>query len=583
MDGFDYFSTPSTITQKHYEALRAFYYEKLSAQEVASRFGYQLSAFYSLAHDFRVFLKNKESREDLFFLEKSPGRKEKASVDEIARTITELRKHYLSVPEIKTILDSKGCEISEKSIYIVLKKEGFARLPRRSRQEKMTRRVQDKITAPESAALAFQEERFSSESAIGILCFLPYLRRYEIDKIIQASSYPETKTINRLSSILSFQALKLSNAGRYSEDDIWRMDRGLGLFAGLNVLPKTGWFSSYSSRITRRTNIAFLRNLHTVWTRNGLLSDSMNLDFSAIPYWGDDSPLENNGSGKWNKALASILAVVAQDPDSGILDYSDANPRHAAQPQVVLEFLDFYRSGASNKDDLKYLVFDSKFTPYKNLNELNRRGVKFITIRRRGKQIVDQLEKVEKSQWKTIRVMGADGKGRLLNAYEEKVRIKDYDPPIRQLAITGHGKIKPALIITNDDEISREDLAHKYCRRWLVEKAISEQIEFFHLNRVSSSMVIKVDFDLTMTVLAHNLYRLMAMNLDGYSHNTSKSLFEKFLLNGGEIEIASDCIWIKMKKKRNLPALLSEMEKYNELVYPFMAGKKLRFVGASST
>jgi len=51
-----------------------------------------------------------------------------------------------------------------------------------------------------------------------------------------------------------------------------------------------------------------------------------------------------------------------------------------------------------------------------------------------------------------------------------------------------------------------------------VEKTISEQIEFFHLNRLSSSMVIKVHFDLTMLILAYNLYRLLAPELPGYAH-----------------------------------------------------------------
>jgi hypothetical protein len=66
---------------------------------------------------------------------------------------------------------------------------------------------------------------------------------------------------------------------------------------------------------------------------------------------------------------------------------------------------------------------------------------------------------------------------------------------IRQVAITGHGKIKPALIIINDFNLKADEIIRKYSRRWLIEKTISEQIEFFHLNRVSSSMVIKVDFE----------------------------------------------------------------------------------------
>lgn len=580
LNPYDYFSTPVSIRQKQYEALRAFFLENKSANEIAQTFGYTISTFYSLTRDFR---KQLQEGIDPFFLPKSPGRPPYPVEDEIGVQIISLRKQYLSIPEIKAILDAKGYQTSLQLIHRILTKEGFGRLPRRSQTEKMTLQLQPKIPAPESRPLTFEPEHFFCESSIGILCFLPLIRQYGIDDVIQSSSYPETKVINRLSSILSFQALKLSDVHRYSEDDIWCMDRGPGLFAQRNVLPKTAWFSSYSSRITRQSNLSFLKSLHAIWKQHGLLSDSMNLDFTSIPYWGDDSHLENNWSGKRNKAIASILAVVAHDPDTGILDYSDANTRHFTQPDVVLEFLDFYRAGKPNEAALKYLIFDSKFTPYKNLNELNRRDIKFITIRRRGKNIADHLEQIEKSQWKKIRVMGADGKGRLLYTYEEEITIKDYNEPVRQLAITGHGRIKPALIITNDKEISREGLVQKYCRRWLVEKNISEQIEFFHLNRVSSSMVIKVDFDLTMTVLAHNLYRLLAMHLDGYSHNTSKSLYDKFLRNGGDIEITSDCIWVKMKKKRNLPALLSEMEKYNDLVYPWLAGKKLQFVGASTS
>jgi hypothetical protein len=151
------------------------------------------------------------------------------------------------------------------------------------------------------------------------------------------------------------------------------------------------------------------------------------------------------------------------------------------------------------------------------------------------------------------------------------------------LAITGHGKTKPALIITNDEEIKQEDLIRKYSRRWIVEKGISEQIEFFHLNRVSSSMVIKVDFDLTMTILAYNLYRLLAINLPGYAHNTSAVLYDKFISNSGEVEISAEKIIIKMKKKRNLPVLLTEMEKFENMTFPWIGKKKLIITGGSAS
>ena len=50
------------------------------------------------------------------------------------------------------------------------------------------------------------------------------------------------------------------------------------------------------------------------------------------------------GQGGRNKSLASILAVLAQDPDSGIITYGDSSIRHENQAQVVIEFLDFYRT-----------------------------------------------------------------------------------------------------------------------------------------------------------------------------------------------------------------------------------------------
>ena len=580
-DPYNYFSRPASIAQKKYEALRAFFYEKMTAEETAGRFGYKLSAFYSLTRDFRDFLKDRGS-EDIFFITKKPGRREKDLEGNITALIINLRKKYLSVPDIKAITDARGYKISERYIHNILQKEGFDRLPRRAKQDRVVRNTSYVITAPESVFLAYAPEKFSTVNSIGILCLLPYIKQYGIDSAIEKSGYPETKSIGRIASILSFMALKLSNIRRYSADDLWCMDRGLGLFAGLNVLPKTAWFSSYSSRITREMNLAFLKDLHNIWKRHGLLSDTMNMDFTAIPYWGDDSHLQNNWSGKRHTALASMLSVLAQDPDTGIIAYSETGIRHEEQDEVVLEFLDFYRT-KGRPDNLKYLVFDSKFTAYENLRKLEDAQIKFITIRRRGKNIVEYLEKLPKTAWKKVRVMNADGKGRELMIYEDEVSIKDYGKPIRQIAITGHGRLKPALIITNDADLKIESLIRKYSRRWLIEKGISEQIEFFHLNRVSSSMAIKVDFDLTMTVLAHNLYRLLAMNLPGYTHNTSETLFEKFLCNSGEVEITDDEIQVRLKKKRNLPALLSEMEKFRDTRIPWMNNKKLVFSGSSTT
>lgn len=572
-----YFRIPVDPTQRRYEALRAYFHDGRSAEEVAERFGYAVNGVYSLARNF-VKLLGTEDPSSSFFVVQRRGPKPKDTTGEIDKLIVELRKKYLSVPDIKAILDSLNYDVSEKYVFNVGSKAGFSRLPRRSKAAKSETFAAVKLEAPQSELLSYAPECFQTQNSIGLLCLLPYIQEYGLDELIESSGYPKTKTLPRLNSILSFVALKLSNVRRYTADELWCMDRGLGLFAGLNVLPKAAWFTSYSHRVTRTMNLELLQGLAQRFSERGLLSDTANLDFVTIPYWGDDSHLENNWSGTRHKALASMLAVLAQDPDSGIITYGDTNIRHDNKSGVVVEFLDFYRKTSS--EELKYLAFDSKFTTYRNLRELDERGVKFLTIRRRGKNIVERLNAIPQSERKRIRVPTAEGKTRLLHVLDEVVFLRDYDSDIRQISITGHGKIKPALIITNDFELPLEQIVRKYARRWIVEKAISEQIDFFHLNRVSSSMVIKVDFDLTMTILAHNIYRLFAAELDGYSHNAAISLFEKFVYNSGDIEITNSHIVVDLKKKRHLPALLTAMERFQNQKIRWMK-KTFLFRGAS--
>jgi len=545
MNPVDYFENPGPIAQKQYEALRMFFVDKKPAREVAQRYGYTYRGFTTIVSNFRRNLKENPTP-DLFFVTKKKGNKRSDKTADAKDIIVQLRKKYYSVEDIKATLDSKGYGISEKTIYNVLSEEGFSRLPRRL---KTTRKQLEPphIEAEKSAPLEVKPEVFKSTSA-GILCLLPYLEKYGIMQLIRESGYPETTQIDKLSSILSFVGLKASNVRRYTADNLWCMDRGSGLFAGLNVLPKAAWFTSYSHRVTSKMNRDFLQALHQKWLSEGLLDDTSNLDFTTIPYWGNDEHLENNWSGKRGKALASMLAVLAHDPDSGIIDYGHTDVTHDHESDVVLEFLDFYHQNNTTNNNLKYLVFDSKFTNYQNLNKLNQQQIKFVTIRRRGKNMVDRIENMPKESWKSIRVEAAGNKKRALKVCEETVQLKGYEGEVRQVNITGHGKIKPAIIITNDFEIPVRELVRKYTKRWVVEKAISEQISFFHLNNVSSSMVIKVDFDLTMSILTHNLFRLFAMDMERYHNLSDQSIFDKFIDNAADITIEENTIDVRLRK-----------------------------------
>jgi len=574
----NYFSNPQSIAQKQYEALKSYFTGREKAEVVAHKFGYTYRGFTTIVSDFRKRLQQ-YSLQDPFFQPRPKGRTKSVSDGQTREVVISLRKKYYSVEDIKVVLDSKGLQVSEKTIYTILKQEGFSRLPRRLKAVK-AQLEPPQIQAAKSDMIDFEDEEFKSASA-GIITLLPYIEHYGIRKAIEQSGYPETKTIDKLSSILSFIALKASDISRYTTDDLWCMDRGTGLFAALNVLPKAAWYTSYSHRVTSKMNREFLTGLHKIWKEEGLLGDTANLDFTTVPYWGEGDHLENNWSGKRGKALSSLLAVLAHDPDSGIIDYANADVKHNNESAVVLEFLDFYKDSNKKTDSLKYLVFDSKFTSYQNLNILNKEGIRFLTIRRRGKNLVDRLNTLAANEWKTIRVEASGHKKRTLKVLDEKVTLPGYEGNVRQVSITGNGKIKPAIIISNDMDLSAEQIIRKYARRWLVEKAISEQIEFFHLNKVSSSMVIKVDFDLTMSIVTHNLYRLFARDMDRYAHRSDQRIYQEFIKNAADIKIQGETIVIQLKKKRSLPLVIEKLSQFTELKYPWLSNKKIRFEGAT--
>jgi transposase len=241
----EYFLSMPNPMQRQYLAMRMFFAEGASAEEVASRYGYTANTVYTYVRRFKE--KMDSSDEDPFFKESQVGRKRLDHGGGVNDLIVAFRKKNFSVPEIKAALDAQGICVSERYISSLLTDEGFARLPRRDNKERSQvdfNGVHELCHAPASEAIPNEPDKFSSQMA-GILMFLPIIKDYGIDRLIEFSSYPESKVINRLSSILSFLALKLSDIERYSMDDAWCMDRGMGLFAGLNVLPKTAWFSSY--------------------------------------------------------------------------------------------------------------------------------------------------------------------------------------------------------------------------------------------------------------------------------------------------------------------------------------------------
>ncbi len=96
-------------------------------------------------------------------------------------------------------------------------------------------------------------------------------------------------------------------------------------------------------------------------------------------------------------------------------------------------------------------------------------------------------------------------------------------------------------------------------------------------------MVIKVDFDLTMTILAHNLYRILALDLERYSNFTDERIYAKFIANNGAIQVKGETINIELKKKRDLPQVIDMMKNSEGIKYHWLNNAELNFIPSSTS
>jgi hypothetical protein len=554
----DYYSS---ITKKTKQLIMLFcYYElEMPAKDVAQKFNYTESSVFTIARDWQKRFEKPDPEHDHFLTNKRTSFKIDSMINpNTTKNIVALRKNNSSMVEIQNILKSQNIEITISAIQLVLDDNGLgSRLPRRTQKQianSVSNSAVENLVAPISKTLDYSLPLHFSTRSAGLMIFQIVIRKYKIDELILNSEFPETGGISRLSSIMAILAIKLTHRKRYSRDETWCFDYGMGLFAGLNVLPKAAWLSNYASSVTYDQCIDFLIKFQKLLKDNNLLTDTINLDFTAIPFFGDEKHLENNWSGKYGRSLTSFQALIVQDAGNKFITYSDATLKHSNQNDVILEVLDTYKNVGYN---VKHVVFDSKFTTYSNLDKLDDLGIAFITIQRRSKNTNAKGIQLLKENAKTIKIDKANNRHRDVTYSESTTSLPGYEhKTLRQIFIKTKS-VTPAVILTNDFKLSAEKVIKKYSQRWLVENTIAEQIHFFHMNKNASSLSIKINFELTMTVFAHNLYRLLENELLGSNEHNAEELFERFIDVDGSVELKNHEITIDLQNKRSLGTIIN--------------------------
>jgi hypothetical protein len=375
------------------------------------------------------------------------------------------------------------------------------------------------------------------------------------------------------SALLSLLALKLLDKERRSHIDDFNTDEVLGLFAGLDVLPKKSFATAYSYRAGRDQQLGLMQG----WVKAlaPLMfpeAEGFSLDFHPIPYRGDPAGLDRHYLPRRGKAGISVLTFFALEQKGRCLCYANANLTRADQKGELMRFVDFWQTVTGS--DPKWLYFDSKVADYPELSRVNARGIHFVTIRRRGAALLRRLGRRPASAWKGAAIDIPKRCHQRIRYLAEEVQLRGYEGRIRQVAVAGLGREEPTLFLSNDFEETPRDLIIRYAGRNRIEDGLGISVNFFHLDCLASEVRPNVDPDAALTVIANGCYRWLASRLHGFEKAAPKQLYRRFIEAAGMVEIGEERLTVTLDRRCHNPILREAALDCDPLPIPWIGRRR---------
>jgi hypothetical protein len=567
--GAEYFLTPAGASQRRYEALRAYFVDDMPAAEVADRFGYSTASVHQMA----TLLRGGKMS---LFTDPRPGPKgPRKATGELRARVLALRAAGHSVTEISAALTAEGLPVSAQTGWQILDAEGIGRLPRRDEGRRGPPARLDPVQAARLPGWPAAETALGCDHA-GLLLLFPAMADLGLHDLVRAAGYPSTRALPAWQSVGTLLLAKCARKARVHHVGSLTDDEGLAFTLGLTALPKATHLGTYSWRVRRGSNRKLLSGLIAALRPLGLATGEagFNCDFHAIRHHGQDAQLEKHYVPRRSQRTRAVLTFFAQDHASSEMVYANADITKAEQAAEIIAFAGYWQQATGSDPGL--LVFDSQLTTYKVLDQLTGRGISWLTLRQRGKNELERLAALPAPAWKTVTI-ARTGQYRKPRLHEDMIKLTGVSSKVRQIAVKNIGRDEPTLLITHDLATPARDLFARYAERMTVENELDAYISGFHLDALTSGVPLNIDLDTTLTVLAGNLYRLLALKLDRYENATPDKIWRHFLDATGTLHITETSVTCALNLRSHHPVLIDAGFADLEVPIPWWEGRTLRF------
>jgi hypothetical protein len=568
------FLEPTTTSHRQYEALRAYFVDQRPSREAAASFGYTPGSFRVLCHQFRH-----QPQRPFFLPDRDAARrttppKAPTTTARLRDHVVDLRKQNCSIYDIVGALQAQGDRLSAPAVWAILHEAGFAKLPRRRDEERPTDVHPTRAAVADARAFSLAPREFRTDFG-GLFLFVPMLVALGVDRVAEQVGLPGTAMVPAAHAMRALLGLKLFGRARHSHAMASVFDDGMALFAGLNVLPKRSFLTEYSCRIAPACYPTLMERWFDAMTKVGLdRGVSFHLDFHTMPFHGEDALVEKHYVSKRSRRQKGVLAFLAQDAERRVFCYANADVSKRDQNDEILRFVEFWKARTGHLP--AELIFDSKLTTYANLDALNRLGIHFITLRRRGEKVLAQLTQAPPSAWRRIALKSVSRAYRTPRVIDQRITLDDYAGPVRQIAITDLGHEAPTLLLTNYLRRGAPGLIEQYAKRMLIENSISDGVDFFHMDALSSAVALKVNCDLQFTLMGSSLYRMLGSRIGGaYTTAESRHIFRDFVEASARVAISDEAVHVSFGKRAHNPLLLAAGFAKTDVAVPWWNGRRL--------
>ena len=124
-------------------------------------------------------------------------------------------------------------------------------------------------------------------------------------------------------------------------------------------------------------------------------------------------------------------------------------------------------------------------------------------------------------------------------------------------ALQDLGHEEPTILLTNQSAVTAKRLITRYAQRMIIENSISDAVRFFHSDALSSTVGMKVDFDMALLVIASGLYRILARRMRGYSEAQARRVFRDLIDMPASITTTPTEVRVHFHRRAHLPIILA--------------------------